>query len=152
MYKNPLEDVFSDDSVFDCWDSEGFHPENFSRARELLILFAAAYAQSDICNGGFHQFFGNHTGRLAPEAVAGWELLGFTAAAAEVTQAMKFFGEPYPRDDDRRNEMLEAVPGFPRADRSVWDPFTDNDTAFYAAFDSDKFDAAVEEYRKRTGI
>ena len=73
---------------------------------------------------------------------------------------MEFFGDPYPRNDERRNAILEAVPGFPdndadsvnmfaersdhndeailkaihsspHSDRSVWDPFTELDDQFY---------------------
>jgi hypothetical protein len=31
------------------------------------LMFAAHFCQSEVCNGGFHQFFWNSTGVLAPE-------------------------------------------------------------------------------------
>ena len=34
-------------------------------------LFAAHWCMSEVYNGGFHQFFHNSTGVLAPEAAAG---------------------------------------------------------------------------------
>ena len=58
------------------WDSVSIYdgPKTFLRQyrrlpRAVGHLFAAHWCQSEICNGGFHQFFGNSTGVLAPEAM-----------------------------------------------------------------------------------
>ena len=51
-------------------------PEEFACAfagvpRPAGLLFAAHFCQSEVCNGGFDQFFSNSTGVLAPEAIEG---------------------------------------------------------------------------------
>jgi hypothetical protein len=59
-------------------------PELFLRefaalsAKEATLL-AAHWYQSEICNGGFNQFFGNSAGVLAPEAVAAFISIGMPA-------------------------------------------------------------------------
>src|SRR6516225_8744132 len=58
-------------------------------------LYAAHWCQSEVCNGGFHQFFSNTTGLLAPEAWIGFRNLGISPWADLLRQAMAFFGTPY---------------------------------------------------------
>ena len=60
-------------------------------------LLAAHWAQSEICNGGFDQFFWNSTGVLAPESVAGFQAIGMKRTAALIAKAMEAFGPKYPR-------------------------------------------------------
>lgn len=72
-------------------------------------LLAAHWCQSEVRNGGFHQFFTNATGVLAPEAAAAFLAIGMPASAATVDEAMRFFEKPYPRDRDVREEALSAT-------------------------------------------
>ena len=72
-------------------------------------LFALHWCASEVCNGGFHQFFFNSTGVLAPEAVAGFRAIGMPRTAAVVVAAMASFGEPYPRDCEERQDALDAL-------------------------------------------
>ena len=44
----------------------------------LGLLLAAHWCRSEVFNGGFHQFFSNPTGVLAPEAVSGFKAIGLT--------------------------------------------------------------------------
>lgn len=139
-------------NVDDCWaDEEKFSPENAMGPDGLKFLFAAMYAETDICNGGLHQFFGNPTGRLAPEAIEGFRLIGMADAGAVIAKAMKFFGTSYPRNQVERNKALEAVPGFPDADRKVWDPFTALDQEFYAALneEDEQFTSAANAFARQ---
>src|SRR5690242_11902875 len=62
--------------------------------REVGHLFAAHWCQSEVCNGGFHQFFLNPSGVLAPEAAAGFAAIGMTGCQAVILEAMGQFSRP----------------------------------------------------------
>ncbi len=91
-------------------------------------LFAINWCQSEVCNGGFHQFFTNSTGVLAPEALAGFRSVGLRDCGELLKEAMAFFGEPYPREREIRIERLRKRKGKSRKD---WDPFNKLDDQFY---------------------
>jgi hypothetical protein len=74
-------------------------------------LFAVHWCQSEVCNGGFYQFFYNSTGILAPEASASFQTIDMPQTASVVVQAMNWFGQPYPRRRRDRVQRLEAVEG-----------------------------------------
>jgi hypothetical protein len=93
-------------------------------------LLALHRCQSEVCNGGFHQFFNNSTGVLAPEAEEGFHAVRMGAAAEIVAKAMLVFGTPYPRDQEHRQGFLASIPGQARKE---WDPFVALDSAFYEA-------------------
>jgi Domain of unknown function (DUF4375) len=70
----------------------------FRRVRpEVGHLFAAHWCLAEIYNGGFHQFFFNSTGVLAPEALAAFRAIGLVDWASLLEEAMQFFRDPYPR-------------------------------------------------------
>lgn len=71
-------------------------------------LYAAHWCQSEVCNGGLDQFFGNTTGLLAPEALDGFRAMGATIWAAILAEGMEYFGTPYPRNRAKRAEFLRA--------------------------------------------
>ena len=96
----------------------------------VRLLFAANFCQSEVRNGGFHQFFSNPTGVLAPEAAAGFHAMGLAQAGAVLEEAMAFFGSEYPRDLEKRSSALDAMPG---TKRDEWDPFVQLDPRFYDA-------------------
>ncbi|HEY8130684.1 MAG TPA: DUF4375 domain-containing protein [Thermoanaerobaculia bacterium] len=112
-------------------------------------LFAAHWCQSEIRNGGHHQFFSNATGVLAPEAVEGFRAIGLSRCADTVGQAMRFFGSTYPREEDVREEALAA---FERRDPENWDPFTELDALFFDAIEDDGFDKAADSYAATAGV
>jgi hypothetical protein len=91
-------------------------------------LFAAHFCESEVSNGGLHQFFINPTGVLAPEARDAFERVGFRVTAAVLAEAMAFFGNPYPREQEIRATRLEAIPG---KTREKWDPFLALTEQFY---------------------
>nr|WP_246328808.1 DUF4375 domain-containing protein [Brevundimonas lenta] len=87
-------------------------------------LFVTHWTQSEIQNGGLGQFFSNHTGILAPEAVVGFQALGMPETSAQLALAMRAFGEAYPREraarggvtpsteiEDRFADLLETEAG-----------------------------------------
>src|SRR5262249_28683463 len=97
------------------WDD----PEKFIRKYRRVPpaaghLYAAHWCQSEVRNGGFHQFFSNTTGLLAPEALEGFRAIGMTAWAEILAEAMKHFGKTYPRGRDNREESLPIRQRGPR--------------------------------------
>jgi hypothetical protein len=72
-------------------------------------LFATHWTQSEVQNGGLGQFFSNDTGILAPEAVEGFRALGMPQTAETLTEAMRQFGEEYPRDRNARDLVTPSI-------------------------------------------
>jgi hypothetical protein len=117
------------------WDSISIYdgPEVFQRqfagARpEAGLLLAAHWCQSEVSNGGFEQFFSNPTGVLAPEALDAFRAIGLHEWAAILEEAMRFFGEPYPRDQRSRERKLARPRGVPREQLRT---FSAHDDRFY---------------------
>jgi hypothetical protein len=110
-----------------------------SASRASGLLFAAHFCQSEVCNGGFQQFFGNTTGVLAPEAVEGFREIGQSQIAALIEKAISLIGTPYPRDREERQTRLTQI------SRSSLDALDD---MFYSLIESEAggFEAAADRY------
>lgn len=109
-------------------------------------LIAAHWCQSEVCNGGFFQFFSNSTGILAPETLAAFRAIGLDEWATILDEAMTyftgpltpaireataaFFGTAYPRSQWERHERLDEIKTKGRR-REEWDPFYQLDNRFY---------------------
>jgi len=119
------------DSLNESWD-EGFD-EFVRRLRKVPPrvghIYAAHWCQSEVCNGGLYQFFSNTTGLLAPEAREAFAAIGLREWNEVLSQAMSFFGSPYPRNRARRQA---ALPTWPRGERQKFDPFWELDDRFYS--------------------
>jgi hypothetical protein len=129
-----------------AWD-EG--PEEFVRRfrrvrPEIGHLYAAHWCQSEVCNGGFHQFFSNTTGLLAPEALEGFRAIGMTDWAGLLAEAMEYFGTPYPRN---REDRKQSLPKPQRQPREEWDPFDKLDERFYKS--TSRWEDAADAYARR---
>jgi hypothetical protein len=97
--------------VINIYDGPEVFLETFGQVpREIGLLYAAAFCQVEVCNGGFGQFFGNSTGVLAPEAVEGFVAIGQPQIAEIVREAMAQFGSPYPRERGIREDALALLP------------------------------------------
>jgi Domain of unknown function (DUF4375) len=107
-------------------------------------LYAAHWCQSEVRNGGFHQFFSNTTGLLAPEALQGFRAIGAVEWAEILGEAMRHFGTPYPRERDDRQELLSLRQRRPREE---WDPFYELDKRFYEW--ADNWEDAANAYAER---
>lgn len=71
------------------YDGPDVFLDSYSKAPvEAALLYAAHFCQSEVCNGGFKQFFFNPTGVLAPEAVLGFRAIGQEKVAELVENAM----------------------------------------------------------------
>lgn len=111
--------------------------------RHAALLLAAHWCQSEVCNGGFHQFFTNPTGVLAPEALDGFAAVGRLDLAELLRSAMSFFGPDYPRAQSVRAEALSDRTGTSRKD---WDPFFATDDKFYACLRQHSFEESADTY------
>jgi hypothetical protein len=111
---------------------------------EIGHLYAGHWCQSEVCNGGFHQFFSNPTGLLAPEALVGYRAISADLWAELLAEAMEYFGSPYPRDQLARRIIL---PARQRSPREEWDPFYKLDKRFYTW--TDKWEDAADAYAGR---
>jgi hypothetical protein len=147
-YWSLIEPVWRAISIYDG-------PETFLRQfravrPEVGHLFAAQWCQSEVCNGGLHQFFFNSTGVLAPEAVEGFRAIGLAEWAECLAKAMRFFGSPYPRGRAERQEMLHSRRGGKRVE---WDPFYRLDERFFAWLHAEphRWERAADRYAERSG-
>lgn len=127
------------------WDAVSIYdgPDTFLRQFSQIPehagnLFAVHWCISEVCNGGFHQFFSNSTGVLAPEAAAGFRAIGMPETAAVVEQAMGRLPTPYIRDREDRQEALDGLDpeDLDKEDDSV-SPFDDLDDRFYSLYSSE---------------
>lgn len=126
--------------AINIYDSPEVFAQTFASApRASGLMFAAHFCMSEICNGGFHQFFWNSTGVLAPEAVEGFRMIGQAQVAALIGKGMSLFGSVYPRDRNDRQAQLAEV------SRSSLDAL---DETFYSLIDSEGggFTAAADRY------
>lgn len=112
------------------WDrgADGFAAQMQAAPLKVQHLFPAHWCESEVCNGGFHQFFHNSTGILAPEAVKGFAAAGANELSAIVSEAIRYFGPVYPRD---RSVRLARLPNPSGREREKWDPFAALDIRFY---------------------
>jgi hypothetical protein len=111
-------------------------------------LFAAHWCQSEVRNGGLHQFFSNSTGVLAPEALKGFRAIGVSEWADILAEAMQFFGNSYPRE---QSDRLEALDGRQGRRREEWDPFYRLDERFYEWLhaEPDRWERAADAYAEQ---
>jgi hypothetical protein len=116
-------------------------------------LLSAHWLYSEVCNGGFQQFFTNSTGVLAPEAIEGLRALDLAELADTAADAMDFFPAPYPRDPDAREALIDSYyeeAGVADEDAGG-NPFVALDERFFAALDfetsdRDRFVEAADAY------
>jgi hypothetical protein len=121
-----VEPVWKSVSIYDGPDT--FRRQFRAVQSEVGHLLAAYWCQSEVRNGGFHQFFSNSTGVLAPEALDAFRSIGLTEWAEILAEAMQVFGTPYPREREDRQERLSEFKG---RKREEWDPFHSLDDRFY---------------------
>src|SRR5262249_6707914 len=107
LYRAALVPIRDRISIYD--DPERFL-EVFTATHEpQALLFAADWCQSEVHNGGLHQFFLNATGILAPEAERAFRFLDIAEAADVLAAAMRLFGPEYPRRHDARVAHLRRL-------------------------------------------
>jgi hypothetical protein len=108
-------------------------------------LFVAFLCDGEVRNGGFHQFFFNSAGFIAPESVSGYHRLGLATQAGFVQTALAMFGEPFPRIRARRQQHLGGLTK-PGNSRKECDPFAALDEAYFASTKIKSFAAAGDDF------
>jgi hypothetical protein len=109
-------------------------------------LLAAHWCVSEISNGGLLQLFSSSAGVLAPEALTALQALGLPENAAILAEAMKTLGPSYPRDQKRRNRVLDTV----KHRRKTDNPYAALDDRFFTALKAHPggFDAVAATYAR----
>ena len=142
-YWTLVKPVWDSISIYDGADK---FVSDYEAAPEVSrVLFAAHWCQSEICNGGFHQFYSNSTGVLAPEAHDAFLKLGMPKVAELIAQSMSWFDAPFPRDRISRQNVLDAhAEGQPNSPN----PFDALDDPFFNALESESggFEAAANAF------
>jgi len=110
----------------------------------VIHLYAGHWCQSEVNNGGLCQFFVNTTGLLAPEALQALRTLGLLEWFAVLSEAISYFGDPYPRE---RAARLKMLPEGERGHKAA-DPFVALDDRFYTSRDAarDHWERTADEY------
>jgi hypothetical protein len=113
---------------------------------EVGNLYAAHWCQSEVCNGGFRQFFSNTTGILAPEALKAFEAIGLTEWTSILGEATGCFGRRYPRERDERIDQMPAR--IAAQAREGQDPFERLNERFFAWLhtEPDRWERAADGY------
>jgi hypothetical protein len=139
-YWKIIEPIWNEINIYD--GTEVFLDTYSKAPREAALLYAAHFCQSEICNGGFSQFFNNSAGVLAPEAVQGFRVIGQSGIATLIENAMLPLGTPYLRDRDQRQLALEGLP--PQA-------FDNLDEQFFALIETEAggFEVAANRFADR---
>jgi hypothetical protein len=117
------------------WDEIPVFESAFASAEpSARTLFAAHWLYSEVCNGGFHQFYWNSTGVLAPEAADAYAAIGMPRTAEIVRRSIAWFPTPYPRDRESRIELLDR---YAETHPEIRNPFDSLDEEFYQAAESE---------------
>jgi hypothetical protein len=142
-YRLALAPIWKSVSIYDGADVFLEQFDGVTRAQGALL--AASWCQSEVCNGGFHQFFQNPTGILAPEAADGFDFLELSPVAHIVRRAIRMFGDPYPREQHERDRILRGLE-LPGDSRKDWDPFTPLDHEFYSIAGTKAFGVSADMF------
>lgn len=134
--------------AFRGWSDNGYDSSQSKLPREVQLLAATDYGKSDIENGGFYQFFYNHTGTFAPEMIEWFARAGFPEAASAIKDAIAIFGNEFPRSQSERQRTLATLTG---VDGSDSNPFALIDARFYSTLDDRAlYDEAANRWLRET--
>jgi len=103
------------------------------------------YSYEDICNGGFEQYFWNHTGNLAQETVEAYEALGLPLLAETMRNAIALFPGGYARGRLARRERLGDLHSLDQALVEQWSKLDSVMFAALADADQNAWSIAVNE-------
>jgi len=141
-YFEALEPYWDRISIYD--GPETFLTQ-FSEAPPFIqTIFAAHVCQAEVCNGGFHQFFKNSSGVLAPEAVEAFRSLGMPLVAQVVANAIARLGDEFPRDRAKRWLKLSE---FASGSADGQEPFDTEESEFYRLIETETggFDRSADQ-------
>lgn len=141
-YWDLIEPIWEDVSIYDGPAVFDAQFEKISEKQKALL--ASHWAQSEIRNGGFCQFFTNSTGVLGLEAVEGFRAMGMNRCADIVSTALGVFGDTYPRNRSEREAIVDTW----TEDNPVWDELFQLDEGFFEAIASEQggYEQAATDY------
>jgi hypothetical protein len=147
-YWDLVEPIWDEVSIYD--GPEAFLEQFSAHGEAASLLLAAHWCQSEVCNGGFFQFFGNSAGVLAPEAVRAFRKLDMPQTAKVVEEAMFLLGADYPRERIQRGLALASIKVSYGA---AGEPFLNFDNEFFdlIARENGGFEAAATAYGVANG-
>jgi hypothetical protein len=81
-------------------------------ARAEQDLYLANTLESEVFNGGFHQFFSNSSGNCAMQTASALARIGDTKTAAIYSRALAVFPSGKPSEDrGERGDQMDGIPG-----------------------------------------
>lgn len=106
-YWDYIESAYDSVSIYQ--GPKKFDKQFLSWPAPIQHLLAVHWCDSEVCNGGFEQFFFNDTGVLAPYSAIGYKAIGRPDLACLLQEAMSVFGVNYPRRRRARMSRLKAL-------------------------------------------
>jgi hypothetical protein len=106
-------------------------------------LVALGGLRDEVNNGGFHQYFFNCAGDLAPDAMDAATEAGVNGLADLVRRAVDMLGSPYPVDRDARQQRLVETGLEPEAFEDLYNGYREIELAI-------DLDAVMDNLARRT--
>lgn len=152
-YWQIIELIWKDEELYSD-DPQVFLKRFAELSEPQKVLFPVHWFYSEVGTDGFYGFFNIYTGMLAPEAVIGFQEIGLNQIAEIIKEAMSFFGNPYPRETEKREELLNI---FDEENKDTWDPFVKLEEKYYELLtidnislsENDRFGIAVNNYARQ---
>ena len=152
-YWQIIEPIWYDEEL-NSSDPKVFQKRFSELSKPQQILFPVYWLDAEVCNGGFRQFFSNPTGILASEAVLGFRSIGLNDFAELIKKAMSFFGDSYPREREKREDLLDL---FDEENEDGWNPFVKIDEQYdelrviegVSLMDNDRIAVAMDDYARQ---
>ena len=120
----------------DCWQSDGFWPDRVRAQLDDLHVWGCGLSLSYCGSGNLVQYLGYTSGRMLPEMLLGFAVLGCNHCADITTSIILTFGDHFPRDDRQRNNFVYRH-------ENAFNAF---DVPLWNAWASDDFDHKAEQY------
>jgi hypothetical protein len=142
------------DSIENAWETiniydgeAAFLASTQPLPRPVVLLYAAHFCQSEICNGALLQFFWNSTGILCPEAVDGFRSIGMPETASIIESAAASLGSPYPRDREARWDAMLIESGLSEKElKDIFDKTPNQYLAFLEATKAFNWDVQSQRF------
>lgn len=144
IYWLAVDPIWEKVSIYDGFEK---YKKQISKFPDIQInLFAAHWLNSEVNNGGFHQFYSNSTGIVIIEAIRAYKEMGLINTSNLIEKTARFFENHDIRDREVRNELLDEYED--NHDEDLWNPFENDDDNFYKMCDdaSECFSKSASEY------
>ena len=119
-----------------CWQADGFWPDRVRAELDDLHVWACELSLSYCGSGALVQYLRYASGRMLPEMLLGFTILGCNQCAEITTSIIQTFGDHFSRDDQQRNEFVCLHE----------DAFIAFEAPLWSAWTSDDFNRKAEQY------